>query len=186
VAMLSLRNLGAAAAFAAGSVSVAGAEGAAARLDALHAELVEPDRDDWMRIEAEIIGVWSRSGSDAMDLLLRRGQDAIEAENWTAAVEHLSALVDHAPDFAEGWNARATAFFMMGQFGLALGDIEEVLRLNPRHFGAVAGLGAILEAMGDADLALEAFRAAQALHPHRPEIVHAVERLERRRGGADL
>lgn len=156
------------------------------RLDALFAELAEPDREDWPRIEAEIIRHWSRSGSDAMDLLLRRGNEAMDQEDWIVAVEHLSALVDHAPDFAEGWNARATAFYMMGEHALALADIEVVLSLNPRHFGALSGLAVILEAMGDPYLALGAQRAALALHPHRPEVIRAVERLERRIGGADL
>jgi tetratricopeptide (TPR) repeat protein len=156
------------------------------RLDALFAELAEPDQADWPRIEAEIIRHWSRSGSAAMDLLLRRGTEAMEQEDWIAAVEHLSALVDHAPDFAEGWNARATAFYMMEEHALAIADIEVVLSLNPRHFGALSGLAVILEAMGDPSLALEAQRAALALHPHRPEVIRAVERLERRIGGAEL
>jgi Tfp pilus assembly protein PilF len=161
-------------------------EDAEARLDALFASLAEPDQPDWARIEAEIIRHWSRSGSDAMDLLLRRGSEAMEQEDWVAAVEHLSALVDHAPDFAEGWNARATAFYMMEEHALAVADLEMVLSLNPRHFGAWSGLAVMLEAMGDRHLALEAQRAALALHPHRPEVIRAVERLERQIGGAEL
>jgi tetratricopeptide (TPR) repeat protein len=185
--MIRLRNLAAALALAAAWLPApAAAEAPSPRLEALLADLADPERDDWMRIESEIVREWSRSGSDAMDLLLRRGQDALEAEDWRAALEHLTALVDHAPDFAEGWNARATAFYMLGWYGPAIADIEEVLRLNPRHFGALAGLGTILESMGQPELALEAFEAAQALHPHRPEIVRGVERLERRGGGADL
>jgi tetratricopeptide (TPR) repeat protein len=156
------------------------------RLDALFAELAEPEQADWPRIEAEIMRHWSRSGSDAMDLLLRRGTDAMDDEDWSTAVEHLSALIDHAPDFAEGWNARATAFYMLEEYALAIADIEMVLTLNPRHFGALSGLAVILEAMGDLPLALEAQRAALALHPHRPEVMRAVERLEQRVGGADL
>jgi tetratricopeptide (TPR) repeat protein len=156
------------------------------RLDHLFAELAEPEREDWMRIEAEIVRELSRSGSDAMDLLLRRGRDAIDIEHWPAAVEHLSALIDHAPDFAEGWFARATAFHMMDEHALALADLERVLALEPRHFAALARLGMILESMGEHGLALEANRAALALHPNRPEVARNVERLERQSGDAEL
>lgn len=155
-------------------------------LDTLFARLAEPEQEDWRKIEAEIVRHWSRSGSDAMDLLLERGQTAMEAGDWPKAVEHLSALVDHAPGFAEGWNARATAFFVMGEHALALADVEQVLILNPRHFGALSGLAIMLEAMGDDRLALEAYRAAQAVHPHRPEVLRSIERLESKIGGAEL
>jgi tetratricopeptide (TPR) repeat protein len=159
---------------------------AASRLDGLLAELASPETEDWRRVEAEILRVWSQSGSEAMDLLLRRGRDAIEAEDYVVAVEHLTALTDHAPDFAEGWNARATAFFMMGEYTLSMADIEQVLRLNPRHFGALAGLAVMFEELGDTRLALQAHQAAQVLNPHRPEVERAIERLERSLGGAEL
>ena len=78
-------------------------------LDALFAELADPDAGDWQRAEQDIWREWSKSGSPAMDLLLQRGRDALQAGEVGAAIEHLTALTDHAPDFAEGWNARATA-----------------------------------------------------------------------------
>ena len=74
----------------------------AARLDELFAELAEPGRDDWERIEGEIIRIWSQSGSPAMDLLLRRGNEALEAEDYAAALEHFCALTDHAPGLRRG------------------------------------------------------------------------------------
>ena len=80
-----------------------------------------------------------------MDLLLQRGQEAMEAGDLDAAIEHFTALTDHAPDFAEGWNARATAFFQDERYGPALADIERTLALNPDHFGALMGLAMILE-----------------------------------------
>jgi tetratricopeptide (TPR) repeat protein len=149
-------------------------------------DLADPAAENWQGIEAEIMRLWSRSGSDAMDLLLQRGTEAAEAGDWQGAVEHFSALLDHAPEFAEGWHARATAFFMMDEYALALADIERVLALNPRHFAALSGLGAMLEAMGEDALALQAQQAARALHPHRPEVLRATERLEHKIGGADL
>lgn len=157
-----------------------------AKLDALFAELAEPGRDDWTRIEREITRLWSRSGSDAMDLLLRRGTRALEAEDFPAAIEHFTALTDHAPEFAEGWNARATTFFLMDEYALSIADIERVLALEPRHFGALTGLAIMLEQMGEIDYALQALRAVHALNPNRPNINDALERLDNLAGAADI
>jgi len=156
------------------------------RLDELFAELAEPGRKDWERVETEIGKIWSRSGSPAMDLLLARGNKAIADEDYPTAVEHLSALVDHAPDFAEGWNARATAYFLEGDFALAMADVEHVLALNPRHFGALTGLASMLEAMDEPEQALRALHLAEKLNPHRPNIKDAITRLEKETGEVDL
>lgn len=155
-------------------------------LDRLFAQLAEPELDDWQTVEDEIWSLWSRSGSPAMDLLLHRGRTAMEAGDLDTAVEHLTALTDHAPDFAEGWNARATAFFHMERLGASISDIRRVLALNPRHFGALSGLGMIMEQLGDDETALAAYRAALSVHPHRPNLVEAAERLERTVSGRDL
>mgnify|MGYP003391531935 FL=1 len=135
---------------------------AAETLDTLFSELADPDREDWQGVEGEIVRLWSRSGSDAMDLLLRRGNEAMQAEDYPLAIEHFSALIDHAPDFAEGWNARATTYFLMDEYSLAIADVEHVLALNPRHFGALAGLAFILEELNQPELALKALNAAPA------------------------
>jgi tetratricopeptide (TPR) repeat protein len=158
----------------------------AARLDQLFAELKQPGREDWERIEGEITKIWTHSGSASMDLLLGRGNAALEAEEYPAAIEHFSALIDHAPDFAEGWNGRATAFFLMGEYALAMADVEHVLALEPRHFGALSGLAFMLEAMGETKLALRALREVQALNPNRPNINDSVVRLQRMTGEAEL
>jgi tetratricopeptide (TPR) repeat protein len=157
-----------------------------AKLDTLFAELARPGNEDWERVETEITRIWSKSGSPAMDLLLKRGQDALEAEDYPTAVEHFSALIDHAPDFAEGWNARATTYYLMGEYSLSIADVEHVLALNPRHFGALSGLAFMFEALGEPELALKALRAVQALNPNRPNINEAATRLERMTGGAEL
>ena len=158
----------------------------AARVDELFAELKQPGREDWEKIETEINRIWSQSGSPAMDLLLARGSKALEAEDYPTAIEHFSALIDHAPDFAEGWNGRATTYYLMGEYGLSINDVEHVLALNPRHFGALAGLAFMLESMGEPELALSALHAVQALNPNRPNINEAVTRLERMTGDAEL
>ena len=158
----------------------------AAELDRLFADLGDPARDDWQLVEDEIWRQWSRSGSAAMDLLLERGRAAMEAGDYTAAVEHLTALVDHAPDFPEGWNARATAYFHAGLFGPSIEDIRHTLILEPRHFGAMAGMALIFEDLDRPEQALRAWLATQAIHPHMPGIDEAIERLERQVSGADL
>jgi Flp pilus assembly protein TadD len=101
-------------------------------------------------------------------------------------VEHLSALIDHAPDFAEGWNARATAFFLMDQYGLSVADIQHTLALNPRHFGAMSGLATILERTGRPKDALTVYTRALEVHPHQPGVIEAVERLRAEVGGLTL
>lgn len=154
--------------------------------DALFDRLTTATPAEARRIEREIWREWSRSGSPAMDLLLQRGRDALQAGKVNEAIEHLTALVDHAPDFAEGWNARATAYFQAGLFGASVADIRTVLRLNPRHFGALAGFGMILESTGREPEALEVYRAALAIHPHLDGVRQSIERLERKAAGQEL
>jgi tetratricopeptide (TPR) repeat protein len=137
-------------------------------------------------VKDEIQMLWSRSGSASADYLLARGREALAAGDLAAAYDHLTALTDHAPDFAEGWNLRATLFFQAGQYGPSIADIQRVLALEPRHFGALAGLGFMLEEMDRPQDALAAFRAAQAIHPHRDEIHDAIARVERALGGQTL
>jgi len=155
-----------------------------ARLAALFDRLATADEASWQGIEDQIWAEWSQSGSPAMDLLLERGRAALIAGEPLRAVDHLTALIENAPDFAEAWNARATAWFDAGELGLAMADIARALALEPRHFGAIAGLGVILEETGDAAGALAAYRAALALNPMRPDLRDAVDRLTEAQGKA--
>jgi tetratricopeptide (TPR) repeat protein len=119
-------------------------------------------------------------------LLLQRGRDAMGAGETLAAIEHFTALIDHAPDFAEGWNARATAYFQAGLYGPSVADIAQVLRLNPRHFGALTGFARILEETGKSDQALQVYEAALAIHPHLEGVREAVERLQQDAAGQEM
>lgn len=167
-------------------VPVLAAAQAENRVNELLDRLSQPDLRNWDVTETEILMLWSRSGSASADYLLDRGRAALEAGDFDQAYQHLTALTDHAPDFAEGWNARATLFFQTGDYGPSIADIQRTLALEPRHFGALTGLGFMLEEMGEMEAALDAFRAAQAIHPHRDEINEAVARIERALGGAAL
>jgi len=153
---------------------------------ALLAELADPENRAWRRTERALLARWSLSGSAAMDLLLERGRRAMAEGEIATAIEHLTALTDHAPDFAEGWNARATAFYMAGQFGPSIADIARTLALNPAHFGALAGLGHIFQALEQPERALQAYRAALAIHPHKPELQDAIATLEAALKGQDI
>jgi tetratricopeptide (TPR) repeat protein len=155
-------------------------------LEDLFLELKDSDAQAASRIEREIWNEWSKSGSPAMDLLLQRGRDAMEAGDAAAAIEHFTALTDHAPDFAEGWNARATAYFTVGDLGPSVNDIARTLTLNPRHFGALSGLGMIFEQLEQPEKALEAYKAALAIHPHLEGVIESVKRLETDTAGQDL
>ncbi len=159
---------------------------APSRVDELLLQLRDPDVENWRRVERQIRNEWSKSGSAAMDLLLQRGRDALARDDMQAAIEHLTALTDHAPDFAEGWYMRATAFFQMGEYGQSVEDLGRALTLNPQHFAALGGLATILEEIGNRESALEALRATLAIHPHQPDIIEAIERLERRLEGQDI
>ena len=157
-----------------------------AELEALFEGLRGEDPVAAAQIESRIYDLWSQSGSPSMDLLLDRGRTALAEGDAKLAVEHFSALIDHAPTFAEGYNARATAFFQTQQYGLSLADIRQTLTLNPRHFGAMSGLALILEEIGRPEDALAAWREVEALHPHREGLKDALLRLEREVEGAKL
>ena len=148
------------------------------RVGELLDELQQPDLPNWKQVEDAIWTEWSKSGSPSMDLLLKRGRDALEAGDAETAIAHLTALTDHAPGFAEGYNVRAIAYFKAGLYGPAIADLMHTLELNPRHFGAMTGLGTIFEETKRYDAALAAFKAARAIQPHDPDLEEAVTRLE--------
>lgn len=160
--------------------------GQTAKLDDLLAKLKTADAAEAARIEAEVWIEWSKSGSAAMDLLLERGRQAMAAGDMTTAIDHFTALIDHAPDFAEGWNARATAHYQAGDIGPSLADIAQTLRLNPNHFGALAGLAMIFQEGGQTEKALEVWKMVAAIHPHAPGVSDAISRIEADLQGREL
>ena len=141
--------------------------------------LADPGTGDWKKLERQIIQEWSKSGSAAMDLLLKRGREAILAGKHDIALEHLTALTDHAPGFAEGWNARATALFHLRMYGPAIEDIGRALALNPRHFGAMTGLATVLQELGMMEEALEVWHMVREVHPNISGLEQGIEMLER-------
>ena len=157
-----------------------------AELEALFEGLKTADEVAAEQIEARIYDIWSESGSNSMDLLLERGREALTEGDTKLAIEHFTALIDHAPEFAEGYNGRATAFFQNGQYGLSLEDIRHTLELNPRHFGAMSGLALILEELDRPEDSLAAWREVQKINPSQAGLEEALKRLERRVEGETL
>lgn len=129
---------------------------------------------------------WMRSGSDTADLLMDRALDALKAGDQPLSIELLDRVVTLQPGWAEGWNKRATVFFMMGDNTRSMADLRETLAREPRHFGALAGIGMILRTNGDDKRAYDAFKRALAINPHMPEVKSAVERLAPDYEGRDI
>ncbi|WP_246175943.1 tetratricopeptide repeat protein [Roseovarius bejariae] len=149
-------------------------------------KLPEAEPKEARRLAREIEHEWSKTGSPAMDLLLKRGREALEAGDSRAAIEHLTALTDHAPEFAEGWHLRAIALANSERYGPAIEDLSRALALNPHNFNAMYSLGSVLDEVGYPDLAQEAFLRAASIHPHSEDVTKALERVAREVGGADL
>lgn len=147
------------------------------QIDALLGELARPENENWEMTQAQVYRMWNQSGSASMDLLARRADEAMEKKDYETALLHLNDLVRLAPDFAEGWNKRATVHFLQGDLGPSLDDIARTLRLEPRHFGALSGLGIILDRIGDKKGALEAYRRAKAIHPHLDGVDEGIKKL---------
>ncbi|RVT84585.1 hypothetical protein DXV76_10135 [Rhodobacteraceae bacterium CCMM004] len=138
------------------------------------------------QIAEKIREEWARSGSPAMDYLLERGYKALEDFDPALAVEHFTAVIDHAPEFAEGWHGRATAYFRQARYGESLDDIRMALALNPRHFGALTGLAVMLEELGYDQPALRAWRAVAEIYPAQEGAAEAIARLSNRVEGTAL
>jgi|FEC22Drversion2_1045045.scaffolds.fasta_scaffold00219_22 tetratricopeptide (TPR) repeat protein len=129
-------------------------------------------------LETRVREIWQRSGSDTADLLLGRAGSAFEREDYARALQYLDTIVALRPDFVEAWNMRATVYYMLDEYDLSMSDIERVLSLQPRHFGALSGLGMIFRELNQPREALEAFRRALAVNPFLENARTSVDRLE--------
>jgi tetratricopeptide (TPR) repeat protein len=145
-----------------------------------------PDDATAKAIEERIWTVWAASRSDTTNLLMTRVKTAVEAKDLDLAVKLLDSIVKIKPDYVEGWNRRATIFYMRKDYGRALNDIREVLKREPRHFGALAGFGLILQDIGDDRQALEVYRRALAVHPRMERIPDLVKTLQEKVEGRDI
>jgi len=136
-------------------------------MDELFAQLADKrDEAAGQAAEAEIERRWLVSGSDTVDLLMRWASEAVAIKDYARALDFLDAVTVLKPDYAEGWNRRATIFYLRDEYGKAIADLEKVLALDPRHFGALAGLGLILNDIDRKADAMAALQQALALDPY--------------------
>jgi len=145
-----------------------------------------PDAASAKQVESRIWALWVASGSDTANLLMTRVKTAIEANDLNLAVQLLDAVIKIKPDYIEAWNRRATIHYMRKEFSESLQDIRQVLIREPRHFGALSGLGMILQEFGDEKRALEAFRRALEIHPNLQKIPDMVKTLSEKVEGRDI
>lgn len=155
-------------------------------VEALIEELGSADAARANEIVRDVERAWALSGSTTVDLLFRRGREAMEAENWTLAIEHFTAVTDHAPDFAEGWHNRATAFWRKGMHGPALADLGQALTLNPQQWDALFGMGVLLQDFGDYAKAEEAYRMVLEINPFHENAKEALKDIARFGVGREL
>jgi tetratricopeptide (TPR) repeat protein len=145
-----------------------------------------PDDASARHIESRIWALWSHTSSDTAALLMARSKTALAAGNADLAMKLLDALVKLKPDYIEGWNRRATLLYAQNDYQRALRDIEQVLRREPRHFAALAGLGMIMQDLGDDKRALAAYRKALAINPRLEKVPDLVKALAEKVEGRDI
>jgi tetratricopeptide (TPR) repeat protein len=147
---------------------------------------VAPDDDSAKYVEGRIWALWLASTSDTANLLMGRVKTATEAKDYDLAIRLLNSVIDIRPDYIEAWNRRATIYYTKKEFGRAMEDIHEVLAREPRHFGALSGLGIILQEIGDEKHALEVFRRALSIHPRLERIPDLVKKLTDKVDGREI
>ena len=145
-----------------------------------------PDEASAKHVEARIWALWMQTPSDTAALLMMRARAAMEAQQMDIALKLLDAVVKLRPDYVEGWNRRATLYYLKNDYTHSLEDIEQVLVREPRHFGALAGLGMIMQDIGDDKRALDAFRKALAVNPHLEKVPELVRTLSEKVEGRDI
>ena len=138
-------------------------------LSDLYSDLKTADAKTAFSLEREIKRLWVFSGSPSVDFLYEKGSSAFLAGDYTTSIEHSSAALEFAPDFAMAWFARARAYTYINYDGPALKDLEKALSLDPRQFHALLGLGQLLEKLDMQALAFKTYEEALEIHPHLAE-----------------
>jgi tetratricopeptide (TPR) repeat protein len=150
------------------------------RLEALFAQLkAAPDTRTAREVEASIWQIWFQSDDAVIGMLMDQGLAAMTRNDLRAALGKFDQIVKITPDFAEGWNKRATVHYLLGNYPESLHDIERTLKLEPRHFGALSGRGLVLLELDQQAGALEAFESALKVYPNLPGAGHNAEALRR-------
>jgi len=147
---------------------------------------IAPTEESAKYVENRIWALWLAAGGDTSNLLMGRVKTAMEKKELDVALKLLNAIIDLKPDFVEAWNRRATVYFNNKDYESAVADIHEVLAREPRHFGALSGLGTIMQELGNDKAALEAYRRALAVHPKLEKVPELVKRLTEKVEGREI
>jgi tetratricopeptide (TPR) repeat protein len=147
---------------------------------------IAPTEESAKYVENRIWALWLAAGGDTSNLLMGRVKTAMEKKDLDLALKLLNAIIDLKPEFVEAWNRRATIYFNNKDYVSAIADIHEVLMREPRHFGALSGLGTIMQELGDDKAALEAYRRALAVHPKLEKVPELVKRLTEKVEGREI
>jgi tetratricopeptide (TPR) repeat protein len=147
---------------------------------------VAPDDASAKAVEDRIWAVWTSAGDETTNLLMGRAKKAADEQDYDLAVRLLSAIIEIKPDFTEAWNRRATVYFLQKDYVNAMADIAKVLSREPRHYGALAGLGMILQDTGDEKRALAAYRRALEVYPRLKGIDDRVKTLTQKVEGQNI
>lgn len=154
------------------------------RLPPLFTALKNAQSPGWAKaLEDKIEHIWAESPDVETQRLMEKGLTAMAEDEDQAALTAFDAVVAHAGDFAEGYNKRATVEYLLGDYQASLADIARTLQLEPRHYGALAGLGEVELALGDKEAALKAFAAALAIDPHLTDVAETVAALKKELAG---
>jgi len=145
-----------------------------------------PDEASAKHVEARIWSIWMQTPSDTAALLMMRAKLAMDAQRIDVALKLLDATIKLRPDYTEAWNRRATLYYLKSDYAHSLADIQQVLVREPRHFGALAGLGMIMQDLGEDKRALDAFRKALAINPHLEKLPDLVKTLSEKVEGRDI
>jgi tetratricopeptide (TPR) repeat protein len=137
-------------------------------------------------VEGRIWALWMVSPSDTASLLMSRVRRAVEVKNLDLAVKLLDSIVVLRPDYVEAWNRRATLHYMRKDFTRSIEDIRQTLAREPRHFGALAGLGMIMQELGEEKRALEVYRRAIEVNPHMPRLPDLIKSLTEKVEGREI
>src|SRR5262249_1269725 len=153
--------------------------GRMADVPALLAALRDSDEDVRGAAEGAIWIIWSRSGDAEVDKPFAQGLSAMNEGRLPESIATFSRVIERKPDFAEGWNKRATVYYLTGQLEKSLKDCDEVIKRNPNHFGALAGYGQIYLQLHDFEKALDYFRRALDVNPNMDGVEFQIQILER-------
>ncbi len=151
------------------------------RLDALFAELHKATGTLQGRtITEQIWAIWTTSNNPEVNHLMNEGVAAMAAQDYKTALSDFTKMIGIAPDFAEGWNKRATVLWLLGDYEGSIADVDKTLALEPRHFGALWGLGSMDAALEHDEEAVAAFEKALAVNPHMEGVSEKIEALKKR------